>query len=291
MENVKISIIVSVFNTEKYLRECLNSLVNQTFKSVEIICVDDGSTDNSPEILEEFKAKDKRIKVIHQENFGPSVARNNALKIAQGDYIGFVDSDDWVDLDFFEKLYNAAKKNNADIAAGDFYRRGKKIKSQKLKYKKEEVFINPTDKIKSAYVPKYNYIWNKIYRRDSLLKLNLQFEKGRYYEDMLWLVKIIYFLNGFVTVPNTFYHYRKTNNSIVTKKSLKHMKDRVYAENEMVKFMYDHNVQILIPCKKAEKLKVSLFGINVLKVEYYFPNITKYKLFGFLTVLTVKKVF
>lgn len=110
MENVKISIIVSVFNTEKYLRECLNSLVNQTLKSVEIICVDDGSTDNSPEILEEFKAKDKRIKVIHQENFGPSVARNNALKIAQGDYIGFVDSDDWVDLDFFEKLYNAAKK-------------------------------------------------------------------------------------------------------------------------------------------------------------------------------------
>lgn len=291
MEKVKISIIVPVFNVEKYLRECLNSLVKQTLKDIEIICVDDGSTDNSSKILEEFQAKDARIKIIHQKNLGISAARNSALEIAQGEYVGFVDSDDWVDLDFFEKLYVSAKKFNVDIAAGDFYRRGKFLKSKKLKYRKEELFTESADKIKAAFVPKYNYVWNKIYKRDSLLNLNLPFEKGRYYEDMLWLVNVIYYLQGFVTVPNTFYHYRKTEGSIVTKKSLKHMKDRIYAENEMVKFLYEHNIPISMQCKKAEKLKVSIFGINFLKVEYYYPSTTKYKLFGFLTVLTVKKVF
>ena len=106
MGNVKISIIVPVFNVEKYLSECLNSLINQTLKDIEIICVDDGSTDSSPSILEEFRNKDERIKVIRQENSGVSVARNNGLAIAQGEYVGFVDSDDWVDADFFEKLYS-----------------------------------------------------------------------------------------------------------------------------------------------------------------------------------------
>lgn len=273
------------------MRECLNSLINQTLKNIEIICVDDGSTDNSYAILKEFQQKDARVKIIQQENSGISVARNNAIKIAQGEYIGFVDSDDWVDLDFYEKLYISAKKFNVDIAAGDFYRRGKLLKSKKLKYRKEELFIESADKIKAAFVPKYNYVWNKIYRRESLLNLNFPFKKGRYYEDMLWLPKVIYYLQGFVTVPNTFYHYRKTEGSIVTKKSIKHMEDRVYAENVMMEFLYEHNIPILLQCKKAEKLKVSIFGINFLKVEYYYPSITKYKLFGFLTILTVKKVF
>lgn len=109
MEKIKISVIVPVFNAEKYLKMCLNSLVSQTLKNIEIICIDDGSTDNSLAILDKFKSKDNRIKIIKQKNYGVSMARNNGISEAQGEYIGFVDADDWVDKDFFEKLYNAAQ--------------------------------------------------------------------------------------------------------------------------------------------------------------------------------------
>lgn len=291
MGNVKISIIVPVFNVEKYLSECLNSLINQTLKDIEIICVDDGSTDSSPSILEEFRNKDERIKVIRQENSGVSVARNNGLAIAQGEYVGFVDSDDWVDTNFFEKLYNASQKFGAEVVAGDFLWHKGNSQKPKMKYKDEKFYTETSEKIKNALIPKFNYTCNKIYKRESLLKLNLPFEKGRYYEDMIWLVQAIYYLYGFATVPNTFYHYRRHGESIVMQTSAKHLADWAYAENKMLEFMREHNIPILVPCKKAEKVKVALFGIDFLKVEYYLPNTTKYKLFGFLPILTVKKTF
>lgn len=289
MENVKISIIIPVYNAEKYLSECLKSLLRQTLKEIEIICINDGSSDNSLSILENFQLKDSRIKIINQKNSGVAVTRNNGISLATGEFIGFVDSDDWVDEDYFEKLYNAAKKFNSDVAAGDFYRRGKILRSKKLKYKKEEFFVEPADKIKKAFIPKYNYIWNKIYKRESLLNLNIPFENGRYYEDVIWIVKIIYYLKGFVTVPDTFYHYRKTEGSIVTQKSKKHLEDRIHAESEMINFMSAHNLPIAMQCKKPEKVKISFLGINILKIEYYYPNVAKYRLFGFIPILTVTK--
>ena len=100
----KISVIVPVYKVEKFLPKCLESLINQTLKDIEIICINDGSPDNSLKILEEYAKKDSRIKIINQKNAGPSVARNNGMSAASGEYIGFVDSDDWIDLDFYEKL-------------------------------------------------------------------------------------------------------------------------------------------------------------------------------------------
>ncbi len=113
----KVSIIVPVYNTEKYLRKCLISLVNQTLHDIEIICVNDGSTDNSLAVLNEFAKKDARIKVIDKENEGQSAARNLAIQQAQGEFLGFVDSDDWVDLKYFEELYNTAKNIIATLHA------------------------------------------------------------------------------------------------------------------------------------------------------------------------------
>lgn len=109
-DKIKVSVIVPVYNVEKYLRECLNSLVNQTLKEIEIICINDGSEDSSLEILNEYASKDSRFVIINQENSGQSVARNKGLDVAKGEYIGFVDSDDWVDLNFFENLYSEAVK-------------------------------------------------------------------------------------------------------------------------------------------------------------------------------------
>ena len=113
---IKVSVIVPVYNTEEYLEKCLNSLINQTLKEIEIICVNDGSTDNSGKILKQYAKRYPQVKVIEQQNLKQGAARNNGVKTATGEYIGYVDSDDWVDLDYFEKLYNTAKKYDSDIA-------------------------------------------------------------------------------------------------------------------------------------------------------------------------------
>ena len=113
--NPKVSVIVPAFNVEKYISKCLLSLLNQTLKDIEIVVINDGSTDKTLEIVEKFEELDKRIRIINQENQKQGAARNRGMEIATGEYIGFVDSDDWVDLDYFEKLYLAAKKYNSDI--------------------------------------------------------------------------------------------------------------------------------------------------------------------------------
>ena len=109
---MKFSIIVPIFNCQKYLTKCINSLRNQTYKNLEIICIDDGSTDNSKQIIEEFSKQDKRIKLITQQNQGVSVARNNGIKIATGEYIMFVDADDWLDFNTCEILYHILQNQN-----------------------------------------------------------------------------------------------------------------------------------------------------------------------------------
>ena len=119
---IKISVIIPVYNVEQYLRECLESVINQTLSELEIICINDGSTDSSLDILREYEQKDNRIIVINKDNEGQAAARNIGISMAKGEYIGFLDSDDYIDSNFYEKLYNAAKKYKADIACTNLYR-------------------------------------------------------------------------------------------------------------------------------------------------------------------------
>ena len=111
----KVSVIIPVYNTEKYLKECLDSIVNQSFEDIEIICINDGSTDNSLEILREYEEFDKRISVVCQENEGLSITRNNGIKLAKGEYVYFIDSDDYLELTALEELYTISKEKNLDI--------------------------------------------------------------------------------------------------------------------------------------------------------------------------------
>ena len=129
----KFSVILPVYNVEKYLRECLESLVNQTLKDIEFICVNDGSTDSSLDILNEYAKKDSRFVIINQHNQGQGVARNNALAVAKGEYVAFVDPDDWVETNMFEELYLKFKETNVDVIQFNF-----KVcfeKSGEIKYK------------------------------------------------------------------------------------------------------------------------------------------------------------
>lgn len=163
---MKISVIVPVYNVEEYLRKCLDSVLNQTLRDIEIICVDDGSTDSLWEILKEYAQKDDRIKLIQKENGGLSSARNAAMQVAKGDYIGFVDSDDWIDPDFLRKLYVAAEKYGADSACASIKRpySSGRVRN-KIIFETEEVLKSVADKYRKHKIPRFCFVWNKIYKR------------------------------------------------------------------------------------------------------------------------------
>lgn len=288
-KKIKISIIIPIYNTEKYLKKCLDSLVNQTLQNIEIICINDGSTDNSGKILKKFAFKDKRIKIIEKENEGQSKARNIGIKKAKGEFLGFVDSDDWVDKNYFEKLYNAAIKHNCDIACCGFKRSGKIFEKLKIKYKNIQIAKDINAKVKIVEIPKYNYVCNKIYNTENFKKTNLNFENGRFFEDAAILIKILYYMGDLVTVPNTYYHYRKNNSSTVAAYSKKHINDYKWAMNELIEFSKKHNINISYNKKNIphpnKKAYIKLFNINIIKI-YYFEDKIKYNLFGFIPFIT-----
>ncbi|MCM1002749.1 MAG: glycosyltransferase [Candidatus Gastranaerophilales bacterium] len=282
MNNIKISVIVPVYNVEKYLGKCLDSLVNQSIKDVEIICINDGSTDKSGEILNLYAQKYSQIVVLNQSNKGQSAARNLGISMAHGEYLGFVDSDDWVDLEYFEKLYAAAKKYDCDIACAGFKRCGKFKKSLKKSFKKERVYTNIDDKAFVDNLPDHNYIWNKIYKRD---KWNFTFVEGRYYEDIALLIKVLYHMDNMVTVPKTYYNYRRNIGSTVTQKTPKHKQDLLWAKNECRLFVEGHGIKLKKTTSFHKKERIKLFGVTILKI-YSYEDFVQYRLFGFIPFIT-----
>ena len=284
MSDIKISVVVPVYNVEKYLEQCLNSIINQTFKDIEIICINDGSKDNSLKIIEEFAAKDKRIRVINKENEGISAARNQGMGLAQGEYISFIDSDDWIEENYLEALYTAAKKYDSDIACSNIIRVTGKRHRKKIIYKKEEFTTESDKKNELTKVPINSYVWNKIYKRESLLKSGVKFPVGRVYEDVIWCIKAIYYLNGVVTVPDAVYYYRKNPTSIMSTKSEQNAKDYALSEKEMLAFAKEHNIKILDGYKYSKRDRYRFLGITLLKRFYYYPDIIEYCLFGFIPV-------
>ena len=258
----KISVIIPVYNVERFLKKCLESVINQTLSDLEIICINDGSTDKSLSILNSFAQKDNRIIVINQDNQGQSCARNAGLSIATGKYIGFVDSDDWIDLDFYEKLYKAAKKYDADIAAAGI----KRLRPYKWKYhlkiKNEEYTENTDQKFLLCDVPDKCYVVNKIYKTSELKKYNIIFEPHVFFEDRCFTAELLVKLKGLVTVPNTYYNYWTNNKSTVKTKSPKKNTDSVYTYNKMIQYLKDNNI-------KFDQKKIKLFGLTVLKIKTF----------------------
>lgn len=264
---VKISVIVPVYNNDKYLRKCLQSIVSQTFTDIEIICINDGSTDNSLEILKDFARLDNRIIIIDGENKGVSCARNAGLAVANGEYAGFVDSDDWIDADFYEKLYTAAKKHNADIAVCGI----KRLRRWKWKYHLKfagEVYTEDNNmKFLLCDVPDKCYVWNKIYKLEELRKHAIDFEVDVYYEDRYFTAQALVYLKSLVVVPDTYYNYWTNNNSIVKTKSARKDSDSKYTKEKTMHFLKSNNINLDHYFKEIKKFKI--FGLTVMKVKYY----------------------
>lgn len=276
----KVSVIVPVYNVEKLLARCLDSLVSQTLKDIEIICVNDGSVDNSLDVLRKYAQQDSRIVVVSQENLGPSAARNRGMQIATGEYIGFVDGDDWIDLNFFEKLYNSAKKYDADIACASVVRKFKSgRKRQKVLIEKEELIVSPSKKFKITGTPHFSYVWNKIYRRTALLRRKIMFKNGVFFEDIDFTIRALYYLQRLVTVPKISYYYWVNTHSITRSMSDKMQYDSIIARRNSVKFFQKHAIPYDEKWARQYRTMYKLFGIPVLMIANW-KTIRKYYLFG-----------
>ena len=280
---IKVSVIVPVFNTEKYLEKCLNSLINQTLQDIEIICVNDGSTDKSADIIKKFTNKDSRFKLINQENKKQGAARNAGMKIAKGEYIGFVDSDDWVDLEYYEKLYNAAKKYNADMALATNIRTGHGKDKKRLNITEEKFVTTLQDKIDVCQQWKNECPTNKIYRHSMLKNNNITWPEGVYCEDKLFTIKAVYYGNSIVAVPGVNYYYYRNPNSTVNSKAQKHYKqlklDKNIAKKSVLDFLKEKNAQIRDKDFWATKYEFLFCGITLYRLEESFST-EKILLFG-----------
>ncbi len=268
---VKVSIIVPVYNTEKFLEKCLGSLVSQTLKEIEIICVDDGSVDNSLNIIKKFAKEDSRIKVIEQENKKQGAARNNGTKIAKGEYIGFVDSDDWVDIDYYEKMYIAAKKYDSDIALATNIRIGNGKTKKRVNIEKEEFYTDLQSKFDVCNQWKNPCPTNKIYRLSMLKENNVTWPEGCYCEDKLFTVQAVYWANGVVTVPNVNYYYYRNPKSTVNLASSSHVKKCTEDKNASKKAVLDFLREKNAPLRDGEFWEVlfekRIFGIQVFSLQ------------------------
>lgn len=243
-----VSVIIPVYNTHEYLSKCLNSVVNQTLKDIEIILVDDGSTDDSLEILTKYQIEDPRIAVLTQENKGASSARNRGLDIARGEYIAFVDSDDTIDTDAYEISYRQAKAANADIL----------IFAEKKLSVKEGTFYNPLEILKSAsYIP----VWNKLYKREFLNECGAKFyEEAKCFNDDCFNVVIIPRAKVIKCISNKFYTYRRhREGSIQTSRGPKEKAEGAliyanYVKNNLQKNKYNLNYKLWVD-QRINKLK------------------------------------
>ncbi len=212
--DIKISVIVPVYNTEKYLDECLRSIENQTLKEIEIICVNDGSKDGSQSILEEHAISDSRVKLISQENAGVAAARNHGLRAAKGDYVAFVDSDDVIAPWAYEKLYDSAKKYHVNVVASELtkFEDGTDPNINSMKYDDSKVSFHKRRKYQNPFydmVDNTAFMVTKIYRRRFLAENNIWFKEGvTHYEDGLFNFLVFARLREVVQDKNPFYLYR-----------------------------------------------------------------------------------
>ena len=235
MKKVKVSVIVPVYNVEKYLDKCLDTLARQTLKEIEIIVVNDESPDNSQELIDKYQEKYSTIKGYKKKNGGLSDARNFGINKATGEYIAFVDGDDYVELDMYEKIYNKAKSGNFDVVVCDLnYVYDDKIVRVSSKIEKD------TTNIKKAYIDIYPCVWNKIYKRN-LFEKGIEFKKGVWFEDVDFLYKIFPYIKTIGVVKEPFNQYVQRQGSIA-KTFDKRLYNYIDNFNELVKFYQDRNL-------------------------------------------------
>ena len=276
-----ISVIVPVYKVEPYLRQCIESIVNQTYRDLEILLIDDGSPDRCREICEEYKEKDERIRVFHNEvNRGLSAARNVGLKKAKGEYIGFVDSDDWIELDMYEVLLKALEANSADIALCD---ECEKISSSIIA---ETCCMGRIEAMKALLDGRMrSTVWNKLFRRE--LFQSVYFPEGRNYEDDFIMHRIIDLCTTITALPDHKYHHNLRSESISKTNTAKNLIDYADAYFDRYRFclenylgQFEKEKVLMCTAQGISKVWRWWYGCNNEAKEQYRDRIEEYRKFA-----------
>ncbi|ETI67550.1 glycosyltransferase family 2 protein [Neobacillus vireti] len=243
-----ISIIVPIYKVEKYLAICTDSILNQTFKDFELILVNDGSPDKCGEICDDYTKKDNRVKVIHKSNGGLSSARNAGINVAQGKYIAFVDSDDYIHPKMFEILFEAAEKYSSDITMCNFLPVYEHVPNHEVlrNFQIDVKHYTNLQALKQIYTNKGIYFTlatNKLYKRQ--LFHDLRFEEGRIHEDEFLAHRILYKSKVITYLPIDLYFYFQRSDSIMGEPFNLNMLDEVYAFKDRIKFFKDKKLHSL----------------------------------------------
>lgn len=268
MKKIQISVIIPVYNTEKYLERCINSVVNQNFRDIEIIIVNDCSEDDSLKIIDKYKNKDKRIKIINKiKNEGLSAARNSGIEIATGEYILHIDSDDWIEQGYLNDTYEIAQKNNADIVITDFYI---DYDNGKIIYCRDQNIEKATGKItleKCFLGEGYICVWNKLIKRDLYIKNNIRhpinISQG---EDLAVTPRLFYFAERVVKINKAYVHYIQNPKSISNTSNIKKIRE-VYSALDILENFFDYKNNYIFERFKLNHLSTWLF-----KEKYDFKN-------------------
>ena len=253
----KISVIIPIFNGGKFLPRCLDSLLNQTFQDWVAICIDDGSTDNTASVLDEYSARDKRFTVVHKKNAGVSAARNDGIKLAKTEYVHFMDADDVLDEDYYAEIMNQAKQINADIYVSGFVSNSKY--SAILVYKKRHVLFTLFGKLFWTQALIKSFVWRYVFRTDFIKKNKLFFDTNLIsQEDAIFVLQSFVLSDKVVIVPNVNYHYIFNTDSALNKKGKAHReklkKQYKIAKQYKIKYAKDNNVMFLWQWRKIIKL-------------------------------------
>ncbi|WP_372519739.1 glycosyltransferase family 2 protein [Candidatus Ruminimicrobiellum ovillum] len=284
MDNVKVSIIIPVYNVEQYLRQCLDSVVNQTLKDIEIICIDDGSSDSSLEILHEYSSKDSRIKIITQQHEGAGAARNKGLAVANGKYLSFLDSDDFFETDMLEQLYNCSEKYNTDIVIckSNTFDNGNIKEQNNIKDKllpNKEVFSS-LDIPKYAFQFHMGWCWDKLYKTSFIKEKGICFQNIRRHNDAFFAHISMINAERIYVLNKRLVYYRKNRNASITQANIK--KDEyIFLCKDMLKEIKNY----LIKNNLFEIFKQSYVNYCMFTVAEHF------KLLSFKTQVNFRKIF
>ena len=272
MNDKVISVLIPAYNVERYLPRCLDSVLSQTFKDFEVIVIDDGSTDGTGNICDDYAEKDSRVKVYHQENKGISATRELCLQYASGEYIQFVDSDDWIDENMLGEMYAVACRDDADVVGCNFY--------EEYGYHCNEVgvcYSEKNDFFKDVVGDHWGVLWKLLMRKSVIDSNGITFPRGiNGGEDYVFVVQVLYFAKNVVSINRSFYHYNRMNSSsTISTPSYSKVMEQVEATRIVENFLTIQNVK---PSYDAELLrrkfycKMPLMKIDYLKWRAVFPE-------------------
>ena len=271
MNNDLVTIVVPVYNVEKYIERCLNSIIGQTYNNLEILVVNDGTEDKSMEICKRIQLKVSRIKIINQKTAGLSAARNTGIRNASGKYICFIDSDDFVNKEYVRLLLNSLIENDTDISVCDFLYINEKGYTWSKKVKKNTVYSS-IEAIRDLLVGIQNteiMTWNKMYKLNLFKDNNIYFPEGKLHEDNFTTYKLYYYSRSISMIQNKLYYYLQRNNSIMGKNFNTRRMDILQAIKETKEFFKEKNVNLDMELECYEAIiKINILN-NMITDNFY----------------------